>query len=230
MTGVVVNTLAVFIGAFLGLVFRSRIPQKVINAIMVAVGLCVLSIGISGSLGGQNAVVSIISMVLGTGIGELLDIEEKLNKFGDNVSKKFKNNKSGSFSEGFVTASLVFCVGSMAIVGGLNAGLRGDNTMLFTKSLLDFISSIMFTATLGIGVMLSAVSIFLYQGAIVLFAGFIEPYLTDFVIAELNCVGSLMVLALGLNIIGLSKFKVANFLPALIFVPILCAIVEKLAF
>jgi len=228
MIGVLVNTITVILGAFIGLVFRSKIPQKVINAVMTAVGLCVVCIGISGTLDGQNTIVLIISMVLGTGVGALVDIDEKINKFGDFVSSKFKNS-TGSFSEGFVTASLVFCVGSMAIVGGLNAGLLGDNTMLFTKALLDFISATMFSATLGIGVMLSAVSVFVYQGLIVLFAQVIEPLLTDFVIAELNCAGSLMILALGLNLSGISKFKVANFLPALVFVPVVCAIVSRIS-
>ena len=227
MTGVIVNTLTVILGTVLGLTFRSKIPQKIADAVMTALGLCTIYIGISGTLSGQNTNVLIISMVLGTTAGTALDIDSKLNGFADFVSVKFKKPHSGrvSFSEGFMTASLLFCVGSMAIVGGLNAGLSGDNTMFYTKSVLDFVSSTMLSATLGIGVALAAVTVFVYQGAIVLLAHLIAPFLTDFVIAELNCAGSLMILALGLNIVGISKFKVANFLPALVFVPFVCAMV-----
>ena len=230
MTGVIVNTITVILGTILGLTFRSKIPQKVTNAVMTAVGLCTVYIGISGSLAGQNTVVLIICMALGTIAGTVIDIDNKLNKFGVFVSDKFKskNSQTTSLSEGFVTASLLFCVGSMTIVGGLNAGLSGDNTMYFTKAVLDFISATMLSATLGIGVVLAGFTVFFYQGAIVLLAKLISPFLTEFVIAELNCAGSLMIFALGLNIVGISKFKVANFLPALVFVPFVCWIVERL--
>lgn len=229
MIGVIVNTVTVILGTVLGLTFRSKIPQKLTDAVMTAVGLCTMYIGISGTLGGQNTVVLIISMALGTIAGTAVDIDDKLNRFGDFVSGKFKSKSAGvSLSEGFVTASLLFCVGSMTIVGGLNAGLSNDNTMFFTKAVLDFISATMLSATLGIGVALAAGTVFFYQGAIVLLARLIAPFLTEFVISELNCAGSLMILALGLNIVGISKFKVANFLPALVFVPFVCAAAEKL--
>lgn len=225
MFGVIVNTVTVILGTILGLTFRSKIPEKVTSAVMVSVGLCTMYIGISGMLSGENTIVLIISMAFGTALGTLLDIDKRLNDLGDFVSKKFKNDKS-SVSEGFVTASLLFCVGSMTIVGGLNAGLMGDNTMYYTKAILDFISATMLSATLGIGVILAAVTVFFFQGAIVIFAHFVAPLFTDFVIAELNCAGSLMILALGLNIVGISKFKVANLLPSLIFVPIVCMIAK----
>lgn len=230
MTGVIVNTITVILGAVLGLVFRAKISEKITAAVMTAVGFCTIYLGISGVLEGSKTMVLIISMILGTVLGTCLDLDNKLNRLGDLAAERFgnKTGTSGSLSEGFVTATLLFCVGSMAIVGGLNAGLSGDNTMLFTKSVLDFISSAVFSATLGIGVMLAAGSVFLYQGAIVLLAQLIAPFLTDAVIVELNCAGSLMILALGFNLVGISKFKVANFLPALIFVPFVYMLAEEL--
>ncbi|MDY3954484.1 MAG: DUF554 domain-containing protein, partial [Anaerovoracaceae bacterium] len=133
-------------------------------------------------------------------------------------------SESASLAEGFVSASLLFCVGAMTIVGSLQAGLSGDNEMLFTKSTLDFISSIVFASALGIGVLLSAVFVFVFQGAIVLLAQVIAPYLNDAVVAEMTCAGSLLILALGLNMLGLTKLKVMNYMPA-VFLPILLCMV-----
>lgn len=230
MTGVAVNSFAVIIGSFLGLVFHSRISKKVTDGVMKALGFCTLYIGIVGTLDGENTMILIISMVLGTIVGTAADIDDKLNRLGNFAERKFQSRKSAgtSVSEGFVTASLLFCVGSMAIVGGLNSGLRGDNTMLYTKSVMDFISSAMLSAGLGIGVMLASAAVFVYQGAIVLMAHLISPLLTEQIIAELNCAGSLMIVALGFNLIGTGKFKVANFLPALVFVPFVCMVAERL--
>ncbi|MPM91418.1 putative membrane protein YdfK [bioreactor metagenome] len=133
-------------------------------------------------------------------------------------------------SEGFVTASLLFCIGAMTIVGSLNAGLAGDNKMLFTKSVLDFVSSIMLSVSLGIGVLCSAAFVLVFQGAIVLLAQFIAPILTDSAIAEMTCAGSIMIIGLSLNILGLTKLKTANMLPALVVVPIVCYIFSILPF
>ena len=187
MLGVIVNTFTVIVGSIIGLLFKKGIPERVTSAIMKGIGLCTLYIGISGSLKGENTLILIISMVIGISIGTLIDIDDKINTLGNFIEKKF--NKGGgevSVSKGFVTASLLFCIGAMTIVGSLNAGLTGDNEMLFTKSTLDFFSACMLSVSLGIGVLFSSAFVFVFQGAIVLAAVFISPILTDAAIAEMN--------------------------------------------
>ena len=230
MVGVIVNTITVILGSLVGLLLKKGIPEKISKATMVAIGLCTLHIGIDGALEGSNAIILIVSMVLGTIVGTWIDLDDKINKLSAFVEKKMK--KTGgttSIAEGFVTASLLFCVGAMTIVGSLNAGLSGDNTLLFTKSILDLISSCMLASTLGIGVLFAAVFVFCFQGVLVLCAGLLQNVLTDpAIIAEITCAGSVMIIGLGLNLLGISKFKIANFLPAIIFVPLVCYLVQFL--
>lgn len=222
MLGVIVNTVAVLIGSSIGLLCKKGIPERFTKAIMTALGLCVVYIGISGSLKGENTILLILSMVIGTAIGTALDIDGGINRLGDSLEKRFSNEDGQvSIAQGFVTASLLFCIGAMTIVGSLTAGLTGDNEMLFTKSVLDFISAIMLTVSLGIGVMFSALFVLVFQGAIALFAGVLSPLLSDAAINELICAGSLMIMALGFNMLGITKLKVANYMPALIIAPIL---------
>lgn len=222
MLGVLVNTATVIIGSLLGLLFQKGISKKFSDAVMIGIGLCTLYIGVSGALKGNNVLVTIISMVLGAILGTWIGIDEKINKVGDFLSSKFKKQgEKVSLTEGFVTASLLFCVGAMAIIGSLNAGLKGDNTMLFAKSVLDLFSSLMLSASLGIGVLFAAGIVFVYQGTLVLASGLLAPLLTDPAIAELTCVGSLMIIAIALNLIGVTKIKVANYFPALVFAPLL---------
>lgn len=230
MIGVIVNTATVILGSLLGLLLKKGIPEKVSKATMIAIGLCTLYIGIDGALEGSNAIILIVSMVLGTIIGTLIDLDDKINKLGALVEKKMrKTSGTTSVAEGFVTASLLFCVGAMTIVGSLNAGLSGDNTLLFTKSILDLISSCMLASTLGIGVLFAAAFVFVFQGALVLCAGLLQNVLSDTaMIAEITCAGSVMIIGLGLNLLGISKFKIANFLPAIIFVPIVYYLVQFL--
>lgn len=225
MIGVIVNTVTVIIGSIIGMLGGKLIPERVNKAIMVAIGLCTVYIGIDGALAGSNTLVLIISLVLGTLVGTLIDIDKGINWLGDTMGKRFKSQK-GNFAEGFVTASLVFCIGSMTIVGSLKAGIEGDNSMIFTKSLLDLISSSMLASALGVGVLVSAVFVLVFQGALVLLAGLLEPVLNDFAVSELICVGSVMIIGLGLNLIGVTKIKVAIMLPALIFAPVICKIYE----
>lgn len=224
MIGVIVNTMAVVTGSITGLVFKKGISRRITDAIMVGIGLCTVYIGISGTLKGKNTLILIISIVIGTIIGTWMDIDKRIALFGEWIGKRFKSSSGNvvSVSEGFVTASLLFCIGAMTIVGSLNAGLTGDNTMLFTKSVLDLISSVILSVSLGIGVLFSAAFVFLFQGAIVLMAQFLQPILTNAAIGEITCTGSLMIIALGLNIIGVTKIKVANYLPAIIVTPVLC--------
>ena len=222
LTGTVVNAIAVIIGSSIGLLLKKGIPQRFSDSIMKAVALCVIYIGIDGCLQGNNTLVAIISMAVGALIGELLRLDDGLNGLGKKLESKFSKNNTeeSSVAKGFVTASLLFCVGAMAIVGSLESGINGNHEILFSKSLLDFISSVIFSASMGIGVMFSAVFVFVYQGLITLLAQFVGPYLSDSVIAEMTCTGSILIIALGLNMLGITKLKVMNYIPA-VFLPIL---------
>ena len=242
LTGTLVNAAAILVGSLLGMLltwlaghFSTLLPagstllaERLKTIIMQGVALCVMYRGISGCREGNNSLIAILSMVLGALIGELLDLDKRMRSLGDWVQKRTEhlvtNGGQASISEGFVTASLLFCVGAMAIVGALQDGLTGDHSTLFAKSLLDGISSIVFGASLGLGVAFSAVAILLYQGSISLMASFLQPYLGDAVIAEMTCVGSLLIVALSLNMLGLTKIKVMNLVPA-IFLPILLCLV-----
>lgn len=225
-SGVLVNVLTVLIGSTLGLLLKKQIPEKLTTAVMTAIGLCTVAIGVTGVIKGQNQLVMIISLVLGTIIGTLIDVDGKLTKIGDKLQKKKGGNEKSTFSQGFVTASLLFCVGAMTIVGSMNAGISGDNQMLYTKSVLDLISSTMLGASLGIGVLFSSVFVLVFQGGLVALSMVLGSFLNDFAVAELICAGSVMIIALGLNLIGITKIKVANLLPGLVLVPVVCKIME----
>lgn len=222
MFGVIINTLTVLIGSSLGLLMKKGIPERISKAVMVAIGLCTVYIGIDGALTGSNTIVLIVSMVLGTIVGSLLDIDRKINSIGLFFERRLKKEGGkSSVAEGFMTGSLLFCVGAMTIVGSLDSGLRGDHTLILTKSVLDLFSSCMLASSLGIGVMLAAIFVLVFQGALVLLSGLLQPILTDAaLVAEISCAGSVIIIGLGLNLLGLSKFKVANMLPAVILVPV----------
>lgn len=222
MIGVFVNVATVLLGSAVGLLFRKGIPERISKALMLAIGMCTIYIGIDGALEGSKTIVLILSMVFGTLIGTLIDIDDKINRVGLFIEKKLKREgEKSSIAEGFMTGCLLFCVGAMTIVGSLNAGLTGDNTLLFTKSILDLISSCLLASTLGIGVMFAAIFVLVVQGGLVLLAGLMQNVLTDqALIAEITCAGSVMIIALGLNLLGITKLKVANFLPALLLVPL----------
>lgn len=230
MIGVIANTITVLIGSLCGLLLSRGIPGKVSDTVMRAIGLCTLYIGISGALEGENTLVLILSMAIGTMIGVWLDIDKHFTQAVEKIETKFRRGDGKvSLAEGFISASLLFCVGAMTIVGSLQAGLTGDNRMLFTKSILDLISSFLFASTLGIGVVASAGFVFVFQGAIVLAATWLAPLLSDAVIAEMTCAGSLLIVALGLNLIGVTKLKILNYLPA-VFLPILlCPVYDRIA-
>lgn len=229
LTGVAVNAVAVIIGSVIGLLFRKGVPERFSDAIMKGVALCVLYIGISGSLKGEQTIVVILSIVIGAVIGTLLDIDGFITRLGDSLEKRFASGgKKASISQGFVTASLLFCVGAMTIVGSLTAGLTGDNEMLFTKSVLDFISSIMLTVSLGLGVMFSSVFVLVFQGSIALLAGFLSPIFSESAINETVCAGSILIIGLSLNMLGITKIKVANYMPALLVAPLIIWILEHI--
>lgn len=221
MLGTIVNVIAVLAGGVIGLLIKRGLPARLEKSLMTALGLCTIFLGISGLSEGENTLVLILSMVIGTLIGELLDLDRRINDLGQLIQEKFRSlSGGGSIAEGFVSASLLFCVGAMAIVGSMQSGLTGNHETLFAKSTLDFVAAILFASSLGIGVLFSAAFVLVYQGGITLLAQLAEPLLSQAAIAEMSCVGALILIALGLNMIGLSKFKVMNFVPA-IFLPIL---------
>ena len=241
LTGTIVNALAVLCGSLAGMCIKwaagkfstglegsSNLGHRLQGIIMQGIALCVLLVGVSGSLKGENTLIAILSMVLGAILGELLDLDKRMNALGGWVQKKtehlIQNDGSASVSEGFITASLLFCVGAMSIVGALDDGLTGNHTTLYIKSMLDGISSVVFGASLGVGVAFSAVAVFLYQGIIAVLASFLQPFQGDAVIAEMTCVGSLLIVALSLNMLGVTKIKVMNLVPA-IFLPIFLCMV-----
>lgn len=223
LIGTLVNTGTVIAGSLIGLFLGNILPQRLQDTVMKGLGLCTLFIGITGLMGGENALITVLSMAIGAVIGELLDLDGHLNRFAEKLEKRFKRDGAKtSLAEGFVTASLVFCVGAMTIMGALNDGLTGDHTMLFTKATLDFISSIIFASSLGLGVLLAAVAVLVIEGGIACLAGVVAPLLQydAAIIPEMTVVGSLLIVGLGLNLLGITKLKVMNYLPA-IFLPIL---------
>ena len=221
MLGTIVNCITIAVGCFLGLVAKGKIPERIGDTIMKGLALCTMYIGISGALEGTDTLQMIISIAVGALIGEIIDIDKWLEKLGAFLESKFnKEGKSGSIAQGFITSSLLFCVGAMAIVGSLESGLKGDNTTLFTKSILDGISSIIFTSTLGIGGIFSIGTVLIYQGGIAICAGMLSNVLSSVVITNMSAVGGLLILGLGLNMLGVTKIKIANMLPA-IFIPII---------
>lgn len=223
MIGTLVNTLAAVVGGLLGSLLKKGIPDKLADLVQKGLALCVLFIGIKGSLDGSNTLITILSMVVGPILGGLLDLDGKLEKLGARIQARFSRPGSGSrLAEGFVTASLLFCVGSMSVLGSLQSGLTGNHDTIFTKSLLDFVSAIILASSLGLGVCLSGAFVLVYQGAIVLLARWVAPLLSEYAIAEMSCAGSLLIIALGLNMLGITRIKVSNLLPAMFIPLILC--------
>ncbi len=218
MLGAIVNSLAVILGSAAGLIVKKGLPERLSSAIMQGLALCVMYIGISGAMEAQNVLVVILSMAIGTLIGEGINLDRQLEKLGNRLERSAGKN-DGSIAKGFVAASLLFCVGAMTIVGSLQSGLTGNHETIFAKSLIDGIAAIVLTSTFGIGVMFSAVFVLVYQGAITLCAGLLAPILTDTIIAEMTCVGSLLIIGLSLNMLKITKLKVMNFVPS-IFMPI----------
>lgn len=226
MLGNIVNTVAIISGALIGMLFRGKLPKRFSDSIMKSIALGIILIGILNALEVKNLILVLVSLAVGTLIGEIIHIERKLELFGHNLKDKFDASED-SIAKSFVTASLLFCVGSMAIIGSLESGLNGNHETLFAKSVLDGISSIIFTSSIGTGVIFSAAPVFIYQGLIILSAGFIKPFLTASVIADMSSIGGLLIIGLGLNMLGYKKIKVGNMLPA-IFIPLIYDVFSKL--
>lgn len=222
MLGTIVNTIAILVGGFVGLLLRGGIPQKYKTIVTQATGLSVLALGLAGAISKinepeANPILFIVSLVVGGLLGEWLGIEAGLEKLGNWLQGKLRTKKEyGSISTGFVAASLMFCVGTMAVLGALESGMQNQHTTLFAKSTLDGITAIVMASSLGMGVLFSSISVFLYQGAITLLAGAISPFLSAAMLREIALVGGVMIAALGLNMLGITKIKVGNMLPAIL--------------
>jgi len=218
----VVNVALVLVGSVLGLLFRRFISQKMVSVLTHALGLCVAGIGISSLVGTQDMLCVIVCMVVGTVVGQGLDIEARLERGGEWLRQRAdQGNPNSRFTESFVSAALLFCVGAMAITGSIEAGLNQDYSILLSKGVIDGVSAISFAATMGIGVAFSVIPLFLYQGAITLLAGRAGPYLPQTVIVEMSAVGGALIVGIAINMLGLGreKIKVGNMLPAM-FLPL----------
>jgi hypothetical protein len=227
MIGTIVNTIAIIVGGILGLIIKGRFTKRFQEIVSQATGMAVLFIGASGAIKQLldpdcNAVLFVVSLVIGGLIGEAIDIELRLKKLGDRLESLCGDNSG--VSKSFVSASLLFCVGTMSILGAIQSGLQHDYATLYTKSILDGVTAIIFASTLGFGVLFSAVSVFLYQGAITLAAAFVEPYITADILRELSLVGGILITALGIDMLGIRKMRVGNLLPA-VFVPVVYYII-----
>jgi len=216
VVGVLVNVLAILIGGSIGLIFKKGLNDKILKLILQGIGLSVIIIGISGAIMSENLLLLVISLVLGGIIGGILKIEHNLDKLGSSIEKKFSKDSEGGFAEGFVMASLVYCVGAMAIVGSLEAGVSGNNETLYIKAILDGITAIVFTATLGYGVLFSGISVLLYQGSIVLLGVQLESILTDEMINEVSAVGGVLIMGIGITMLEIKKIHVGDLLPAIL--------------
>lgn len=224
MLGPVVNAAAIILCGLLGTYIIKGVPERFENLVMKAIALSLIYIGISGALENHRVMTLILSLVIGAIIGEAINIDKQMNRFGKWAEKKLGFSE-GNFSKGFVTASILFCTGSMSIVGSLESGLQGNHEMLFAKAILDGVITIVFASQLGIGVAFSAVPVFLYEGSIALGATFMKGLLTEEIITEMSAVGSLLIAGIGFNFMEIKEIKVANLIPA-IFLPWLFIVIE----
>lgn len=217
MYSVWVNTFAIVVGGLIGTLLRGGIPVRLRETINVGVALCVLMIGISGAIKTENMMLVIICVVAGGALGEAIRIEAGLERLGEWAQRRFARGDN-TFAQGFVSATLLFCVGAMAVVGSLEAGLTGKGDTLMAKSMLDGVTAIIFASSMGPGVILSALPILVYQGSIALLSGSVGGYLSSEVINEMSAVGSVMIVGLGLNMLGVMKerIRVGNMLPAML--------------
>jgi uncharacterized protein len=229
LLGTIVNGICIILGTLLG-VFLHRIPENMKGTVMKAIGLAVVVLGLQMGLKSENYLIVIISLALGAAWGEWMNLEDKLNAIGAWLEKKLGSKKETSISQGFVTATLIFVIGAMAVIGALDSGIRGDHDVLYTKSIIDGFTSLILTTTLGIGVMFSAVPVMLYQGLIALFATQIHQWvpqeLMDAYIVEMTATGGIMIFAIGLNLIGITKIRVANLLPGILVVAMVVGVIH----
>ncbi len=223
-SGAVVNFFLVILGTLFGLLFKKGIPKKIQQALMTGMAFCVLYIGVTGLFEkGANILIIIICFAVGAILGELIDLDRRVNNVGlwleNKINKKGGNTK---IAEGFVAATLLFCVGAMTIVGSIDSGISGDNATLYSKSVIDCVAAAALTSSMGIGVIFASLSTLVIEGSLTLLAGVISPILTDYIIAQMSVIGSLLIIALALNMLKITKIKVMNFVPAILLPLILC--------
>ncbi len=230
MRGTIINALAVLVGSGLGVFFGSRVPARIRQTIMHGIGLVTLLLGVQMALETDNILLVMGSMLLGGLLGECMGIHSSLERFSERlrrlVSRRLSDEAMGRFSEGLITASLVFCVGPVTILGAIQDGLSGDYALLAIKSVLDGFSSLIFASTLGIGVLFSVLPLLIYQGGLSLGASFFQSLLSEAMIQEMSAVGGVMIVGLGLLLLEIKEIRVANFLPALLLAPALVALLQ----
>lgn len=219
MLGSVVNGIAIVIGGLIGLMLKQGIPTKLKDTIMQGMGLTVILVGLQMAVKSADILVVVLSLAAGAVIGESIGIEDKLERLGRFLEMRLVREGESRFAQGFVTTSLIYCVGAMAIMGALQSGLEGNHSTLFAKAMIDGVTAIVFASTLGFGVLFSSIPVFVYQGAITLLATWINQFLTAAIIVEMSATGGLLIVAIGMNLLGMSRIKVGNLLPA-VFVPI----------
>ena len=227
LLGTLANSLAIIVGSLLGALLSRGIVKKYNKTIMHAVSLAVIIIGVRGALKSDDLLIVVLSLACGSILGEWIGIERRLEQFGKWIEFRFSSSQGG-ISTGFVNASLIFCVGSMAIVGSMESGLLGNHQTLFAKAIIDGIYAIVFASSMGIGVLLSSLSVFLYQGVLTLAASVMEPFLIPSVVAQMSSVGGMLVMAIGYNLLEMHKINVGNMLPA-IFLPLAYYILKQFA-
>ena len=219
LLGPLVNGGAVVVGGLVGLFAGRLLSEKLRTSVMAALSLMTIGIAVPGLLKSSNALIPIISMVVGTIIGELLDIDAAVNKLGEALQKRFTGS---TITEGFVTGSLVFAVGARAVMGPLESGLQHQHSLLFSKSVIDGVASVVFASTLGLGVALSGITVFVVEGGIALLAAVVAPYLGEAVVNEITFVGSLLIVGISLNLLGVTKLRILNMVPAILLPILLC--------
>lgn len=220
--GAIVDAIAVIIAGAIGLIIKEGIPVRVNERLIQAIALCIIAIGISGAIKGQETLVQIISMTLGTVIGEGFDLDQGIQRFSNFLQTKLQKwPELAGIGEGFISASMLFCIGSMVIVGSLESGLTGNNTTLYAKAVIDGITALLLASSLGVGVIFGAFPVLIIEGGLTLFAGLLAPLLTPLVINEMIALGSIILIGLGLNMLEVTQLKIMNFVPAMLFPAIL---------
>ena len=220
--GAVLNGVTVAAGGLLGALVRRGMPERISQTLMKALALCVIYMGISGAMDGENILVAILSLSLGVVLGELLQLEKQIVCLGEWLQKKLCSGRENSFAEGFINCSLLVCVGAMAVIGSLESGMHEEHGTLIAKSIIDGVAALVMGSTMGIGVALSGVLVMLYEGLITVGAQWIEPYLTASMIAEMTCTGSILIVGVGVNMLLNTKIRIMNCVPAIFLAPFIC--------
>lgn len=224
--GTLVNSGVIILGSLIGLLLKRGLPEKWQETMINSIALCVFIIGIQMAMKTDNIIIVIISLVIGSIIGEIIDIEDGMNGLGAWLGSKLSKESgsiAGQIAEGFVNSSILFCTGAMAIVGSIQDGLSGDCSTLFAKATLDGIIALILTANVGVGVMLSAITVGIYQGSITLMAGFVEPYITEAILQEITASGGVMIMAIGTNMLRITKIRIGNMLPGMLVAAVLAS-------